>query len=147
MTFPLEVVPTAVTARTEAWARLEMRWHTHPIQPNHGKPVVSVEFESSAWLAEIMIWVTGEAEMATIRRTDGMTVNKHYELADRDELEVLLDELLDLVVDDRIPGAAIVAPVARNDEMTVPANARTLRLERAPQARYSADSDVRPTIR
>ncbi|WP_165945089.1 hypothetical protein [Micromonospora sp. KC723] len=48
MTFPPEVLSIAVAARAETWAHLEMRWHTRPIQPNYGKPVVSVEFESSA---------------------------------------------------------------------------------------------------
>jgi hypothetical protein len=109
VTFPLEALSAAVTAHVETWARLEMRWHTRPIQPNYGKPVVSVEFESSAWLAEIMIWVTGEAELATVRLADDRIVNKHYELADHGDLEVLLDELVGLLVDDRIPGAAVVA--------------------------------------
>lgn len=109
VTFPLEALSAAVTARVETWARLEMRWHTRPIQPNYGKPVVSVEFESSAWLAEVMIWVTGEAELATVRLADDRIVNKHYELAGHGDLEVLLDELAGLLIDDRIPGAAVVA--------------------------------------
>jgi hypothetical protein len=51
---------------------------------------VSVEFESSAWLAEVMIWVTGEAELATVRLVDEGIVNKHYELVCNGDLEVLL---------------------------------------------------------
>ena len=109
VTFPLEALSAAVTARVETWARLEMRWHTRPIQPNYGKPVASVELESSAWLVGVIIWVTGEAELETVRPADGRIVNKHYELASRGDLEVLLDELVDLLVDDRIPGAAVVA--------------------------------------
>ena len=108
-TFPLEALSAAVTARVETWARLEMRWHMRPIHPNYGKPVVSVEFESSAWLAEIMIWVTGEAELETVRLADDRIVNKRYELAGHGDLEVLLDELVGLLVDGRIPGAAVVA--------------------------------------
>jgi hypothetical protein len=109
VTFPLAALSAAVTARVEIWVRLEMRWHTRPIQPNYGKPFVRVDFESSAWLAEIMIWVTGEAELATVRLADDRIVNKHYELAGHGDLEVMLDELVDLLVDDRIPGAAVVA--------------------------------------
>jgi hypothetical protein len=109
VTFPLESLSTAVAVRVEAWTRLEMRWHSGPIQPNHGKPVVRVDFESPAWLAEVMIWVTGEAELATIRLTDERIVNKHYELAGRGDLEKLLDELVGLLADGRIPGAAVVA--------------------------------------
>jgi hypothetical protein len=51
VTFSLEALSVAVAARVETWARLEMRWHARSIQPNYGKPVVSVDFESSAWLA------------------------------------------------------------------------------------------------
>ena len=109
VTFRLEALSAAVAARVEAWVRLEMRWHTRPIQPNYGKPVVSVDFESSAWLAEVMIWVTGEAELATVRLADGRIVNKHYELAGHSDLEVLLDVLVGLLVNDRIPDAAVVA--------------------------------------
>jgi hypothetical protein len=65
VTFPLKAVSTTVAARVETWTRLQMHWRTRPIQPNHGKPTVSVEIESSAWLAEVMIWVSGEAELAT----------------------------------------------------------------------------------
>src|SRR5205814_10609914 len=61
-----------------------------PIQPNYGKPVVSVEFESSTWLAEVMIWVTGEAELATVGLFDERIVNKHIELVCNGDLEVLL---------------------------------------------------------
>ncbi|SCG66384.1 hypothetical protein GA0070613_4149 [Micromonospora inositola] len=86
-----------------------MRWHTRSVEPNHGKPVVSTELESSAWLAEIMIWGTGEAELATVRLADDRVVNKHYELAGRSDLEALLNDLIDLLVDDRIPAAAVVA--------------------------------------
>src|SRR4051812_8320870 len=108
MTFPLEALSAAVTARVETWARLEMRWHMRPIHPNYGEPVVSVEFESSAWLAQIMIWVTGEADLETVRLADDRIVNKRYELAGYGDLEVLLEELVGLLVDDRIPGAAVV---------------------------------------
>lgn len=109
VTFPLETVSAAVAARVETWTQLEVRWHARPIQPNHGKPVVGVEFESSAWLVEVMIWVTGETELTTVRLSDNRMVNKHYELTGLGNLEVLLDELVSLLVDDRIPHAAVVA--------------------------------------
>lgn len=109
MTFALEALSAAVAARAETWLRLEMRRRMHPIQPNFGKPVVSVEFESSAWLAEVMIWATGEAELATVRVADDRMVNKHYELAGPSDLDVMLDELIGLLVDGRIPDAAVVA--------------------------------------
>ncbi|MFI2664134.1 hypothetical protein [Micromonospora carbonacea] len=108
MTFPLEALPVTVKARAETWARLGMRWHTHPIQPNHGKAVVVSEFESTTWLAAIIIWATGEAELTTVRLADDRMVNKHYELESRDDLERLLDELSALIADDRVPEAAVI---------------------------------------
>lgn len=55
-----------------------------------------------------MIWGTGEAELATVRTSDDRVVNKHYDLAGHCDLEVLLDELVGLLVHDRIPAAAVV---------------------------------------
>jgi hypothetical protein len=63
----------------------------------------------AAWLAEILVWDTGEAEVGTIRVTDGRIVNKHYDLASADDLELLLDELVLLLANDRIPASAVVA--------------------------------------
>lgn len=108
MTFPLESLAAAVTARDETWARLEMVWHARPAQSNFGKTVVSSQLECASWLAEIMIWGTGEAELGTVRLADGRTVNKHYELAGRADLEVLLDELIALFVEDELPSGAVV---------------------------------------
>jgi hypothetical protein len=109
VSFPLELLSATVNARAEFWERLGMHWHCQPIQPNHGKPVVSAQVESSKWLVEIMVWSSGEAELATLRLADDRCVNKHYELGSQDDLGVLLDELLELLVNDRIPVAAVVA--------------------------------------
>jgi hypothetical protein len=51
VTFPLEALSAAVAVRVETWVRLEMRWHTRLIQPNYGKPVVSVELDPGRALA------------------------------------------------------------------------------------------------
>ncbi|MBO3749794.1 hypothetical protein J5X84_27245 [Streptosporangiaceae bacterium NEAU-GS5] len=48
--------------------------------------------------------------MATIRLTDGRVVNKHYDLVGRDDLDALLDELAELITDNRLPSAAVVVP-------------------------------------
>jgi hypothetical protein len=109
VTFPLELLSVAVAARADTWTRLGFTWRTRPILPNYGKPVVGSEFESATWIAEIMIWSTGEAELATVRLTDERIVNKHYDLGNVDDLEALLDELVALLVDDRVPAAAVVA--------------------------------------
>lgn len=108
MTFPLDELASQVAARAEDWARLGLVWRTQPISPNHGKPLVSSEFESAAWLAEITIWNTGEAELGTVRIGDDRVVNKHYELTSRDDLATLLDEFVALLVKDRVPDGAFV---------------------------------------
>jgi hypothetical protein len=43
-------------------------------------PSSSAKFESEAWLGEVLIRITGEAELETIRLADGRWVNKHYDL-------------------------------------------------------------------
>jgi hypothetical protein len=80
VTFPLESLPAAVTARAETWATLGISWRVHPVEPNHGNAVIIGEFESAAWLGDILIWITGEAELETIRLADGRSINKHYDL-------------------------------------------------------------------
>ena len=50
VTFPLQLLASALDERAEAWSRLAMYWRTVPAQPNHGKPVVRAELESAAWL-------------------------------------------------------------------------------------------------
>jgi hypothetical protein len=114
VTFPLLILAPAVEQRAETWARLEMSRRMVPIQPNHGKPVVRVELGSAAWLVQIMIWNSGEAELETIRLTDDRIVNKHYDLTSRDDLGVLLDELVRLLVQDQIPDAAVTFYMPRS---------------------------------
>jgi hypothetical protein len=70
--------------------------------------VVSSEFESAAWLAQIIIWSTGEAELETVRIADNRIVNKHYDLTSLNALSTLLDEFVALLVEDRVPDGAFV---------------------------------------
>src|SRR5690348_4765493 len=99
-------MPTSLLA--DQWTDLGLACDTRPISPNHGKPVVITDFRSATWMAEILVWDTGDAELETIRLADGRTVNKHYDLAGADDLEQLLDELVVLVASDRIPEATVV---------------------------------------
>jgi hypothetical protein len=57
---------------------------------------------------EVTIWRSGEADLSTVRLTDDRVVNKHYELAGREDLDRLLDELVRLLADDELPPAAFV---------------------------------------
>ena len=66
------------------------------------------EFESPAWLGNVLIWISGEAELDVVRVVDVYAVSKHYDLTGPDDLEVLLGELDALLTGGRIPAAAIV---------------------------------------
>jgi hypothetical protein len=106
--FPPEALSAAIAARADIWERLALRWQMGQVQPNYGKPVVSAALESAAWLVEVTIWGTGEAELTTIRLADDRIVNKHYDLSSRDDLEGLLDEIVGLLADDTVPRTAVV---------------------------------------
>jgi hypothetical protein len=108
--FPLDELAVAVMARAETLICLGITWQTRPISPNYGKPIVSSEFGCAAWIAEVMIWCTGEAEFAAVSPPDGRAVGKHYDLTGRSDLDVLLDDLIALVADNRIPVDAVVTP-------------------------------------
>jgi hypothetical protein len=73
-------------------------------------------FESVAWLAEMTVWITGEAELAAGRLGDGWIVNKHYDLASSDDLELALGELASLIAGESVPGGAVTAWVARKGQ-------------------------------
>lgn len=77
-----------------------------PISPNYGKPIVAGVFESATWAGEFSIWITGEAELITIRLADGWNVNKHYGLASIDDPASALDELAALVGQGTVPADA-----------------------------------------
>jgi len=74
-------------------------WQLKPVMPNHGKSVVAGTFESVTWLAEMTVWITGEAELVTVRTRDGWNVNKHYDLGSSDDLEIALRELASLIAE------------------------------------------------
>lgn len=103
----LETLGPAVEARAATWARLGVGWEIQPVLPNHGKPVVKAEFESPTWLGDIMVWITGEAELATVRLADDWFVNKHYNLISGLDVEVIVDELAALLAGGTIPESAI----------------------------------------
>jgi hypothetical protein len=106
--FPLEALSAAVLARAEAWAKVGLCRTVLPVTDHHGTSTVRSQFESTTWIVEVMIWDTGEAELSTVRLTDDRVVNKHYDLVDRADLDVMLDELVALLVEDVLPGDAVV---------------------------------------
>lgn len=77
------------------------------ISPNYGKPVVTGDIESGAFIAEMIIWATGEVEFVDARKTDGWNLNKHYDLASSEDLEVALAELVVLIAGESGPGQGL----------------------------------------
>ena len=84
-----------------------------PVKPNYGKAVVVSRFESTAWMGEVLVWATGEAELSTIRLADELTVNKHYDLLTPADLGAMLDELVALLSSGSIPNSAITSSGTR----------------------------------
>lgn len=85
------------------WDALDLVWATGPIHPNYGKAVTSADFDGNGWLAQIMIWETGECELETIQTASGLVVNKHYDLESTTALDTLIEELTALLRDGTIP--------------------------------------------
>jgi hypothetical protein len=107
VTFDLSLLPASVEGRAARWNSLGVAWTVNPVAPNHGKPVVVAEFESEQWAGDLIVWITGEAEMVTIRIGDGWTVSKHYDLALVADLEVVLEDVAMLVRVGAVPKGAI----------------------------------------
>jgi hypothetical protein len=116
VSFDLELFALGVRARSDTWSALRVAWQVKPVEPNHGKPVVAGTFESVAWLAEMTVWITGEAELAAGRLGDGWIVNKHYDLASSDDLEVALGELASLIAGGSVPSGAVTAWIAQQGQ-------------------------------
>ena len=72
-----------------------------------GKAFVDARFESAAWIVEIAMWSSGDAELTTVHVPDDRVVNKHYDLTGTADLAVLLDELTALLLRDEVPAAAV----------------------------------------
>ena len=109
MVFDLERVAPAIHLRATVWESLGVEWTLEPVAPNYGKPVVVARFESGSWLGDVMIWVTGEAELGTVRIIDSWMVNKHYDLAGSGDLGYLLEDLIGILDRAEAPPGAVTA--------------------------------------
>jgi hypothetical protein len=85
---------------------LGMVWSFEPVRTNYGKAIVVGSFEAPPWAGELLVWATGEAELATVRLSDGLVVNKHYDLATSDDLQTAVAELAELVARNSVPPGA-----------------------------------------
>jgi hypothetical protein len=111
MTFDLDSFALGAEAKAAIWTTLGVAWRLKPISPNYGKPVVTGAFESPAWIGDMTVWITGEAELVTIRLADGWNVNKHYDLVSSTDLETALDGLAELVADGSVPGKDVTTHI------------------------------------
>lgn len=108
--FDLESLAVALRSQSQRWEALGGSWHVHPVREDGDKLRVGASFESVAWLADITVWSTGEAELAAARAMDDRTLIKRYRVTNRDELAHLLDELAALVEGGSIPPSARSVP-------------------------------------
>jgi hypothetical protein len=113
VTFDLGSFSVGVEAKAATWTALGVRWQLKPVSPNYGKPVVTGVFESARWIGDMTVWITGEAELVTVRLADGWNVNKHYDLASSGDLEIAFDELAALIAQGSVPNAAVTAWIKR----------------------------------
>lgn len=111
MRFDLTLFAPRVHQHAADWESLGLVWKVGPIDPNHGKAITSATFEGSDWLAEILVWDTGETEVQTVRLRDQQVINKHYDLRSPADLDAVIDEVLSLLRDGETPPDAYVPPV------------------------------------
>lgn len=110
MTFDLAGLAERIRLRAADWQLLSLSWTERDISPNHGKAMTSASFECEQWIGEIAVWETGETELQTIRISEDSGVNKHYELEDAAQLDVVLSELIGLIRDGVVPPGAVTYP-------------------------------------
>jgi hypothetical protein len=103
VTFDLTGLAERIRLRAADWQSLSVSWTEREISPNYGKATTSARFECEGWLGQISIWETGETELETMRTTEDSGVNKHYDLEDAAQLDVVLSELIGLLRDGTIP--------------------------------------------
>jgi hypothetical protein len=89
--------------RAADWQSLSVSWTEREISPNYGKATTSARFECEQWIGEIAIWETGETDLLTARTCEDSGVNKHYDLEDAAQLDIVLSELIKLIRDGTVP--------------------------------------------
>jgi hypothetical protein len=89
--------------RAADWQSLSVSWTEREISPNYGKATTSASFECEEWIGEISVWETGETDLLTARTSGDSGVNKHYDLEDAAQLNVVLSELIGLIRDGTVP--------------------------------------------
>ncbi len=96
-----------IHAKGQMWQSLGVRWTVGPVDPNHGKAVVVASFESSEWLGQLTVWVTGEAELDADQLARDLFVSKHYNFAAEQDIDCTLDEFAVLIAEGLAPYGAV----------------------------------------
>lgn len=89
------------------WQSLGVRWTTGPADSNYGKAVVVSSFESSEWLGQLTMWITGEAEFDADQLPHDWFVSKHYDFAAEQDIDCALDEFAVLIGEGLAPRGAV----------------------------------------
>jgi hypothetical protein len=106
VTFDLTGLAERIRMRAADWQSLSVSWTERQINPNYGKATTSASFECEEWIGEIAVWETGETDLLTARTSEDSGVNKHYDLEDTAQLNVVLSELIGLIRDGTVPPGA-----------------------------------------
>jgi hypothetical protein len=82
----------SVSRRARAWHTAEVRWEIVRWRPTD-KPASSLRVERGDALAELILWVSGEAELTYTRRMEDAPMSEHYEITTAVGLDGCLDDL------------------------------------------------------
>jgi hypothetical protein len=82
----------AVSRRARAWHAADMRWEVVRWRLTD-KPASSLRVEKGDALAELTLWVSGEAELTYTRRMEDPPMSEHYEITTAVRLDGSLDDL------------------------------------------------------
>jgi hypothetical protein len=93
--------------RATDWQSLSLSWTKREISPNYGKATTGASFQCEEWIGETAAWETGETELQTPRTSEDSGVNKHHDLEDAAQLDVVLSELTGLIRNGTIPTDAV----------------------------------------
>ena len=88
----LDELDHAVTARVLAWRAADVRWEIIR-WPVTDKPASSLRVERDDAMAELILWVSGEAELISVRHIADQPLSEHYEVTTAPGLNGCLDDL------------------------------------------------------
>jgi hypothetical protein len=88
----LDELDRAVAARVPAWRAADVRWQIIQGAVTN-KPSASLRAEKADAMAELTLWVSGEAELGYVRGIEDEPLWAHYEITTAVGLNSCLDDL------------------------------------------------------